>query len=201
MKKHIIGISGYARSGKDTLADGLIHEFMFRNKVAAKFKFASSLRVALARAFLEVELPFSVETEDTAEKDAVRPLFVEFGKFCRSRDKDIFAKKTVKAIEHYFRIGADVAIVSDLRYANEGELLRECCRRNGFRYIHIDIERNGTFAANQEELDSIEALLDANYREDYFYGVAFADREVAGIHGWAAGLADAITKGEEGGRR
>lgn len=197
MKKHIIGISGYARAGKDTLADGLLDEFMFRNTIASKFKFATALRVALSRAFTEVDLPFSMDTEVEAEKTSVRPLMVEFGKFCRSRDVDIFAKKTVKAVEAYFRLGNQVAIISDLRYANEGRLLRESALTNGFKYIHIDIERANTFAANQEELDSIEALLEANYQNDYFLGVAFGDRDVAGIREYAAALADAIVKGED----
>lgn len=200
MKKHIIGISGYARSGKDTLADGLLDELTFRNRVAVKFKFANSLRRALARAFLELNLAFSVDTEITEEKDAVRPLMVEFGKFCRSRDRDIFAKAAIADIERYFRIGTDVAIVSDLRYANEGEQLRECAKTHGFGYIHIDIGRTGTFAANQEELESIEGLLDANYREDYFHGIGFNDRDVAGIHEYAALMASRIA-GEEGGRK
>lgn len=199
MKKHIIGISGYARAGKDTLADGLARELLFRNKVSAKFKFASALKKAISRAFLEVGLTFSVDTEETADKEQVRPLMVEFGRFCRSRDKDIFARKTVSDIDQYLRVGGDVAIVSDLRYVNEGDILREHCLENGMRYIHIDIERSGTFAANQEELDSIEALLDANYREEHFFGIAFGDRDVSGISEWAAGLADTIAK--EGGRK
>jgi hypothetical protein len=196
-KKHIIGISGYARSGKDTLADALLNEFTFRNTVTCKFKFATALRQGLSRAFLEVDLPFSVDTEVDAEKTAIRPLMVEFGKFCRSRDKDIFAKKTIKAIEGYFRIGAQVAIVSDLRYANEGELLHECAKRNGWGYHHIDIERKGTFAANQEELDSIEALLDATYKESWFYGTSFSDRDISGINNWAAGIADNLVNNRE----
>jgi hypothetical protein len=196
-KKHIIGISGYARSGKDTLADSLLAEFCHRNVCASKFKFANILKKAISRSLEIVELPFSVDTENTEDKTAVRPLLVEFGKFCRSRDMDIFAKRTVDSIEFQFRIGNQIAIVPDLRYQNEGALLHECAKRNGFGYHHIDIERKGTFAANQEELDSIEALLDASYKEAWFYGISFSDRDIAGISMWAAGIADNLVHNRE----
>jgi hypothetical protein len=195
--KHIIGISGYARSGKDTLADALIHEFCHRNVCASRFKFANILKKAISRSFEIVELPFSVDTENTDDKNQIRPLMVEFAKFCRVRDKDIFAKRTVDEIERFFRIGNQVAVVADLRYENEGALLHECAKRHGYGYHHIDIERKGTFAANQEELDSIEALLDASYKEAWFHGVTFIDRDIAGINEWAARLADDIVNGKE----
>lgn len=196
-KKHIIGISGYARSGKDTLADSLIAEFCHRNVCATKLKFAGILKKAISRALDTVELPFSVDTENTEDKTAVRPLMVEFGKFCRSRDMDIFAKRTIDNVEYMLRIGSQVVIIPDLRYENEGALLHECAKRNGIGYHHIDIDRRGTFAANQEELDSIESLLDASYRESWFYGISFSDRDIAGIHMWAAAMADNLVNNRE----
>lgn len=196
-KKHIIGISGYARSGKDTLADALLSNFCHRNVCASKFKFANILKKAISRSLEIVELPFSVDTENTDDKTAIRPLMVEFAKFCRGRDKDIFAKRTVDQVERMFRIGNQVAIVPDLRYENEGALLHECAKRNGFGYHQIDIERKGTYAANQEELDSIEALLDASYKEAWFYGISFTDRDISGINDWAASFSDYLVNGKE----
>lgn len=192
--KYIIGISGYARAGKDTLADHLITELCHRGVVSSKFKFATALRRALTRACADIGNPIDFETDDLSRKAAIRPLMVEFGRVNRAHDPDCFVKRTHADIEKMFRIGCQVAVISDLRYLNEGTLTRELCLTHGWTYKHIDIERRGTFAANQEELDSIQQLLDAVHTEAWFSGVAFSDRDYAGISMLAAAIADEVAR-------
>ncbi|MFN7340295.1 MAG: hypothetical protein ACK5VI_04340 [Opitutia bacterium] len=197
MKKHIIAISGYARTGKDTLANGLVIELSRRGVLALKFKFATTLKRAVGRAVSEVGLAFDTETEDDALKAKVRPLFVTFAQFCRGMEPAVFAKATVANIDRHFRIGTDVAVISDMRYRNEMEILRDYCNEHGVAYLHIDIHRRGVYAAHQEELDSLEALLEAAYMGPWFRGVEFSDRDVSGINMYAAGVADDIANGLE----
>lgn len=189
-KKMIVAISGYARSGKDTLGNALLTEFSHRGMTSAKFKFATALKRALTRACGEVGVEADFETEDEQRKVAMRTLMVEFGRYCRGQDVDCFVKATHESVKKLFRCGCQIAIISDLRYRNEGELTHELCKMNGWTYRHIDIERRGTFASNQEELDSIQDLLDATYRESFYRGVSFSDRDFAGINMLAAQIAD-----------
>lgn len=189
-RRLIIAISGYARSGKDTLANALLPELAHRGMTSAKFKFATALKRALTRACGEVGVMSDFETEDESKKAAMRPLMVEYGRYCRSVDRDCFVKATHHSIKRLFGMGCQVAVISDLRYLNEGLLTHELCKTEGWSYRHVDIERRGTFASNQEELDSIQDLLDATYKESFYKGVSFSDRDIAGIHNLAAALAE-----------
>lgn len=197
IKKHIVAVSGYARAGKDTLANGLVTELSRRDILAIKFKFATSLKRSLRRAFDNVGVAFDPETEDEAAKGQVRPLLIAYAQFCRARDPKVFAKHTLLQIDSHFKIGMDVAVVSDMRYRNESDVLHEYCKESGIGFLHIDIHRRGTYAAHQEELDSIEGLLESNYLSASFRGVEFSDRDVAGIGLYAAGVADDISKNLE----
>jgi hypothetical protein len=195
--KHIVAISGYARAGKDTLADNLLIELSRRQVPTIKYKFATALKRAANRALWEVGVGFDAETEDAAGKEKIRPLLVCLAQFCRAYDKDIFANATVKRIDAAFTGGLSVAVISDLRYQNEFECLHEYVKVTESKLTHIDIHRRGVFAAHQEELDSIEGLLGATYQYPFFHGVEFSDRDVAGIAMYAASVADDISNGRE----
>lgn len=196
-KRHIIGISGYARAGKDTLADSLLMELSRRGNLTAKLKFATALKRALKDACAAVGVPINFETEDEFVKIKIRALMVEFGRTCRSFDQDCFVKKTILEMDKLFGLGLQVAIISDLRYTNEGRLLREFALQHGIEYTHIDLARTGTFAANQEEFDSISDLLDETHASHWFIGLSFNDRDVAGIHNIAATIADKMARDED----
>lgn len=198
-KKHIIAISGYARAGKDTLADHLIIELARRNVTCNKYKFAKVLKRAATRAVNEIGLNFDFETEDGERKAQARPLLVALAQFCRARDPEVFANHLLRYIDAHMggEGGIDVAVISDLRYRNEFEVLHEHCKLSGWTLLHIDIHRRGVYAAHQEELDSIEDLLGATYQYPWFHGVEFSDRDVAGIAMYAAGVADDIAHGRE----
>ena len=119
--KRIILISGYARSGKDSLANALEKQLAHREPV--RVKFANVLKTALGVALQRIGLDVDVFTEDEQQKQAIRPLLVEFGKFARSVDKDVFVKAAWKDICDLFQNGKGVVIVPDLRYANEINLI------------------------------------------------------------------------------
>jgi hypothetical protein len=197
IRRHIVAVSGYARAGKDTLADNLLIELSRRHVPTIKFKFATALKRAANRALWEVGVRFDAETEDAAGKEKVRPLLVAIAQFCRAEDRDIFANATVKRIDAAFNGGLSVAVISDLRYHNEFECLHEYCKVTECRLTHIDIHRRGVFAAHQEELESIEGLLSATYQHPFFHGVEFSNRDVAGIAMYAASVADDIAHGKE----
>jgi phosphomevalonate kinase len=181
MSKRIILISGYAQSGKDTLANALVERLDEQQPVITKF--AHPLRMGLAAALKEVGLGhIDVWTEDPKLKEILRPLMVEFGKWCRARDKDVFVKATFNNVSDLFDQGKEVAIIPDLRYSNEVLRFKEWSK---VRVNHLRIGRLGSLAANEEEFQSVKELMDVcpPDREQWF-----EPGDVLGIQNWATDL-------------
>lgn len=159
----VIPISGYAGAGKDTLARAI--DSHLKDKVSLTLKFADVLKEAVDDALRFVALPEVAFTEDRSEKEKIRPLLVEFGRYCRSVDLSVFANVVARTIrsqaQHY-----DVIYITDLRYANELAALREICMfpesakaRDGFTLQPVYVETVGVCPANDEERRSIQDLL------------------------------------------
>jgi len=180
--KRIILISGYARSGKDSLANALEKHLDHMDPV--RVKFANELKTALGVALVSNLGLMNVDvfTEDEAEKQAIRPLLVEFGKFARSVDRDVFVKAAWDTICDLFENGKDVAIVPDLRYVNEFNLISQWAREQEWAVTHLRICRMGNEAANEEELHSICSLPQADATR------IFIDGDLEGIERWAKEL-------------
>jgi hypothetical protein len=155
-EKNILGICGYAQAGKDTFANAVWDLTIQKNVV--KYKFAESLRDSLNCAFGNLGLKKDLWTEDFEEKKKLRPLLVEFGRYARSVNEDIFAEYVLDKIEHDFRGGVNLAIISDLRYLNEDERLRSLAEARGWGYQRVWIIKEGSAPANAEEEASIYLL-------------------------------------------
>ena len=155
-EKNILGICGYAQAGKDTFGNAVWELTVQKNVV--KYKFAESLRDSLNFAFGNLGLKKDLWTEDLAEKTKLRPLLVEYGRYARSADQDVFARVVTDKIEHDFRLGVNFAIITDLRYLNEDELLRTLAASRGWGYQRVWIIRDGSAPSNAEEQESIHVL-------------------------------------------
>ena len=138
----IIGMCGYAGSGKDAAAKAL------RERGFTRVAFADELKDELAEVFgLTLQ-----ELEDN--KEEWRPLLVEWGRARRRQDPAYWIKKaslTVDLIEGS-ALGAQHIVVTDVRYPNEAKWLWE---RNG---LLVRIERPGVGPANDEEATTIAEI-------------------------------------------
>lgn len=159
-EKNILAICGYAQAGKDTFGNAVWDLAVQKNVV--KYKFAESLRDSLNCAFGNLGLKKDLWTEDFAEKTKLRPLLVEFGRYARAADQDIFARYVVDKIDHDFRAGVNLAIITDLRYLNEDELLRSLAGSRGWGYQRVWVIKEGAAPANAEEEASIHVLNSAS---------------------------------------
>lgn len=127
-KMQLVGITGKAGAGKDTIADYLVQEHHF-----IKLSFAGPLKAMLATVGLPEptdraakELP--VEGFNFTWRDAAQKLGTEWG---RSLDPDIWIKIMERAIQ---RFSDDVEIVfADVRFDNEAEMIR----RLGGKILHV----------------------------------------------------------------
>jgi hypothetical protein len=187
--KRIILISGYARSGKDSLANHIKRELEIESHEARVLKFANALKEALQASLNRVGLGhIDVFTEDEEQKKLLRPLLVEFGKFARKMDKDVFVKALIKDMEALFCGGIEFALISDCRYLNEASLVRAWAKDTGSIITRLHIHREGLEAANDEERQSIYELnnLDRGFSER-----TFREGDLFGIEAWAQELVNA----------
>lgn len=126
-----VGISGFARSGKDTFAKSLVN---FTKRDSVIIPLALSLKKEVDD-FLIIQTQISAFTENNYEKDLIRPFLVFWGtNFRRSQDKDYWIKK-LKNLAENFNDDVNV-IIPDVRYENECDFIQES---NGI-VIGIDME-------------------------------------------------------------
>lgn len=111
--KHVIGISGLARSGKDlftTVAQSILKE---NNITSEKFALAYELKSDL-KELIESKTQIDVFTENTQEKNIIRPLLVSYGDVMRRiSDGKYWTSKVQSRLNS---VKADVVFITDIRY-------------------------------------------------------------------------------------
>lgn len=159
-----IAISGKARSGKDTSAR-MIKKFL-NDKffTVSKFAFADDIKVI-------AKILFPILTEDQLYGDSVnrdftvckdttiRKLAQEIGKFGRNFDENIWAKNTLYKVK---TSKAFCKIISDLRFVNEYNLLKE----NDFKLIRI--KRDIDYGLSKEQYKDISEVDQDNLLDEQF---------------------------------
>jgi len=140
----IIGISGNARSGKDTFCE-LAKVALSEKKVpAARVAFADQIKEDLDR-LCRHNIGCSAFTSDDEEKSLIRPLLVAYGTdVMRKMEPNWWIEKLEFKLPLYKEQGI-VPIVTDVRYENELEWIR---KNDG---VCVHISRDGIGPANSEE--------------------------------------------------
>lgn len=143
----VIGVSGLARSGKDS--------FYFLAKEKLKSRGINSCRLAFADElknecdeFLKNNLGISSFTEDNSEKELIRPFLVTYGTHLRRKiDPNCWINKLNEKIQDK-QEQKKVIFITDVRFENEIDWVHSL----GGKAVHIT--RNGITAPNQEEADN-----------------------------------------------
>lgn len=112
--KIIYGISGVARSGKDTATQIIINKCKEKGITAKRFALADALKQD-CKDFIEQKLGLNVFSQDTKEKDLIRPLLVWYGDVKRKQSNGKYWIDIIT--NHINNSDASVCIVSDIRYA------------------------------------------------------------------------------------
>lgn len=195
MKHVLIPIAGFARAGKDSLADAIFDhlEVSEPSYSVITLKFADALKKDLEKAMASVGVKIDAFTEDTAEKAKLRPMLVAYGEYRRSIDPDVWVKKVLKEIgvwvnETLDETGSDgsVILIPDLRYLNEYEKLEAVCKKHGWAFVPIYIERNGNLPANDQEAESIGLMAAKGcFSTGNALQLSFGDKSVERIQQWA----------------
>ena len=135
MKNKVIGIHGFARSGKDTVADYIIDN----DKNVLKYSFANPLKSAVSSLFNIPREDLDGDNREVVLPEwglSIRQILQRFGTESMREvfGEDFWLKKaqqTVDRIEKQFGIYQHV--IADVRFENEADF----CRKNGI-LIHIE---------------------------------------------------------------
>jgi hypothetical protein len=148
----LIGISGPARSGKDTLGQCIVDILSERGINCEKTSLARQLKEE-CKDFLLDTIGIDSFTEKDEEKQIIRPLLVTWGTHVRRKlDPDVWIKSVEKK-----RKQNCVTIVSDIRFRNEFDWIKD----NGGYVIFVDrVLPNGSKiqAANKDEEENTMPL-------------------------------------------
>lgn len=195
MKHTLIPICGFARAGKDTLAD-LIFDHLEEAEPeysVITLKFADALKKDVEKAMAASGVKIDAFTEDAEKKKALRPLLVAYGEYRRSVDPDVWVKKVLKEIGIWVNETladsegpASVILIPDLRYLNEYEKLKAVADQHGWAFVPIYIERQGNLPANEQEAYSIaEMAAKGCFSQGNALQLSFPDRSPEAISQWA----------------
>lgn len=121
MNKLYIGISGFARTGKD-LCGRIIQDLLNRNGlVSQRFALADELKMDVEE-FLKVKCNVSPYIDDSEVKAKIRPFLVWYGCYQRNRQPDYWIKQVEKNIEmNSMNSPINVVVCTDIRFKNEAD--------------------------------------------------------------------------------
>lgn len=157
----IIGISGYARSGKDTFGLSLQRTLREHNIETEINAFAYALKKDIEE-FIFEKFRISSFTKDDQEKFLIRPMLVAYGESKRNQNPNYWIEQIKKNFTN------KLIIITDVRYENEAKWILE---ENGI-LIHINRRKNdGTYieAPNPQEAKNapiVKKLADYNFYWD-----------------------------------
>jgi hypothetical protein len=153
----LILVCGFARAGKDTLADGLQAGAI---NGAVKVSFADPLKVSANQAIRDIIGPgWDIPGfKDEAFKVKNRALLVELGKACRAIHQDCFVELALEQAAEHIAAGLTV-IITDVRYSNELSRCATWAEMRGVPLYTLLIHTDGIEAANEEERTNFDLLL------------------------------------------
>lgn len=130
--RHIIGLMGYARVGKDTVASEL---------GMAVYHFADDLKADVAPLIQHLGL------DPILDKEIIRPIYVAYGTAARATNPRYWVERLAG------RIHDQELVIADVRYANEVDWILS----QGGKVFYLT--RQGVNPANDEEAASITQAL------------------------------------------
>lgn len=142
----IIGISGYARSGKDTFGISLQRVLKTYKINAELIAFANILKEDLD-SFLLDKFNISAFTKKDEEKFLIRPMLVAYGESKRNQSPNYWIDQIKEKVKN------KLIIITDVRYENEASWI---ISNNGF-LIHLNRQKeDGSYieAPNKQEQEN-----------------------------------------------
>ena len=159
----LIGIMGYARSGKNTFAT-LLSKIVGEGRTVTELSFAAKLKSELCTMLRAV----GVDTSDIflSKKELWRPMMVAWGKQRRSIYPNYWVDPVIKCYKKIMSMptkGAEpICIITDVRYLNEAEAIK----KSGGLLVHIINPKPEGAPANEEEFLSMLRITKSDLYDD-----------------------------------
>lgn len=147
----LIGLSGVAKSGKDTLCEFLIKEFKNQGIEAKRYSIADIIRDNLKDVLVR-DLGIDPYNCSPSDKELIRPLMVEYGLAIREKTNGLgFTQKVLEKIKSDGNI---LPIVTDIRYDEFEEDEVQWVKSNGGKLVHVSkLYSDSTKAQPANELE------------------------------------------------
>lgn len=159
--KKIIGLTGFARTGKDTFQarSEVLLKHMDKKFIAHRCAFADALKEECDE-FLTKNMGISAFTDFTPDKEIIRPFLVTYGTYLRRKmDQNCWIKKVEPLIAsiHSGEDKVDFIFVTDVRFKNEAEWIKSI----GGHIINVSRDDYGPANIEEEEQSKlIEPFVD-----------------------------------------
>ena len=164
----LVLICGFARAGKDTLAEGILE---WSRRPSRKTAFSAYLKDAANDFLWSLNLEGNFHNE--AFKVQHRELLVSLGKFARSMNPDVFAENLAHFVPIQMspdELAPETVVVSDWRYMNELLVSQSILWNLGWKVRTVYVSTAGVGPANDEELDSIaEIRASHSFDQEYIF--------------------------------
>jgi len=159
--KKLIGLTGFARSGKDTFFERSKMLLEKEDKACHRVAFADALKHELDDVLIKYT-GISAFTEDNKSKELIRPLLVTYGTHIRRHlNQNCWIERVQPSVIHNLSAGKYV-FITDVRFENEAQWISN----NGG--ILINVAREGVRPANHEErAESIKMKKYIKYNVDW----------------------------------
>lgn len=160
---NIIGLLGYAGSGKDTVADMLVQKYNYK-----KFSFADPIKEAVSSMFgLTIEeiehlknCPDFVDSTNRTMRYILQTLGTEWGR--NTIDERLWINLTKNRIIQHLENSDKNIVISDVRFLNEASMLKTINARlwqvKRFSF-HQNLSENEQIHASEKEIESITNTL------------------------------------------
>lgn len=137
----ILGLAGFARVGKDTVADAIGWP---------KVSFAAALKEDI-RPLMERH---GLDINKREDKETFRPVLVEYGRTVRKVNPTYWIERAREQVMALVKEGKSNIVIPDVRYPNEADWITA----NGGHVFYLD--RQGVTPANDEEEGSLRLLVE-----------------------------------------
>ncbi len=151
MNNKLIGLTGFARSGKDTFFLRAADYLKSSGHKATRFAFADVLKKE-CDSLLKAHTGISAFTSIPSEKELIRPLLVTYGTDIRRKlNPNCWINEIKNDVSKKLKEG-DYVFITDVRFANEARWIQS---QGG---LIFNIEREGIGPANKEERDQAKLI-------------------------------------------
>ena len=151
MNNRLVGLTGFARSGKDTFFTRASEYLKLNGDKSIRFAFADVLKKE-CDLLLKTHTGISAFTSIPSEKELIRPFLVTYGTDIRRKlDPNCWINEIKNDVYKKVKEG-NYVFITDVRFANEARWIKS---QGG---LIFNIEREGIGPANKEERDQAKLI-------------------------------------------